>query len=66
MPKRSDTVRRWVLVDRQGRYSVDADGGQFSEELADAYVFVGRVRQSEFLRMQAVTVTVVRQTEGNS
>jgi hypothetical protein len=59
-------VKRWVMVDGQGRYSVDADGGRFSEELADAHVFVGHVRHSDYVRMLAVTVSVVRQTEGIS
>lgn len=62
MAKRSrDSVKRWVMVDAQGRYSRDENGGQFSEDLGDAYVFVGRARSTEAARMLEVTLTVSRQ-----
>jgi hypothetical protein len=58
--RRTGPVRRWVLVDAQGRYACDANGSQFSEDLADAHVFVGRTRESEGLRMEEVTLTLSR------
>lgn len=51
------------MVDRQGRYSIDQNGGQFSPDLADAHVFSGYVRTFEGVRMQEVILTINRLTE---
>jgi len=59
MPKRAETVDRWVLADNRGHYAVDQEQSQFSEHLADAYVFVAKPRNTIAVHAVEVTLKVV-------
>lgn len=60
MPKRNETVTRWLLANKRGHFSIDVEGSQFNEELEDAYVFVSEPPRSEAVHPVEVTVTIVR------
>lgn len=64
MAKRKESVERWVMVNGQGDYSRDEFGSQFSEELADAYVFIEKPRKTEAVRPVDVTVSIKRSDGG--
>lgn len=56
--KRAESVERWVMVDNNGQYAIDLYGSQFTEELAEAYIFVSRPVENIALRWVSVTVTL--------
>jgi hypothetical protein len=53
-------VTRWVLQDRQGRFATNSSGGQFTESLADAHIYVGRPEKTETVTPIEVRVEIVR------
>ena len=55
MPRRRK-VRRWVLVDKQGRYAIDEKQSSFVPELEEAHVFVSPPSQTVAVRPVAVFV----------
>lgn len=59
MPKRPETVRRWLLANNQGHFAIDAEGSQFREELEEAYVFVAQPRRTVAVHPVEVIVTIV-------
>jgi hypothetical protein len=63
MAKRKQSVDRWVMANNSGHFSQDEHGASFSEDLADAYVFVRRPVRTEAVRAVEVTVTIVRGAE---
>ena len=60
MPKRTESVGRWVLVDNNSHFAIDEHGSQFSEDLADAYIFISRPAQTVAVRPEDVTMTLTR------
>jgi hypothetical protein len=60
MAKRAESVDRWVMVDNNGHYSRDEFASQFSEELAEAYIFIARPKQTVAVRPEEVTVSLTK------
>jgi hypothetical protein len=59
-PRHKESVGRWLLVDNFGHYSVDEYGSQFSEKLAEAYVFSERPRKTIAVRAVPVILSLIR------
>jgi hypothetical protein len=60
MPKRSEIVRRWVLVNNQGQYSRNEGYGDFTPDLEEAFVYVSRPQKTVAVRPVEVTVSLVK------
>lgn len=60
MPKRAETVDRWVLKNGKGEYAADESCERFSDDLRDAHVFAHRPSRELGLSIIEVTVSIVR------
>jgi len=56
--KSDHSVRRWVLMDKQGRFATDVEGGNFEKGLDEAYIHAGRPRSTVAVTAVAVVVTI--------